>query len=168
MTSYPQWWTLQSVCIMISFDQCRFLRDVSLDTLKGSVVLILSKSSDIRISPTQPSVCEDMILDISPHLDIRPHVLRHRMFYDGRCLRLSKHLKDVFKNKAPNKVVKKSSRCLNYFKHLDDVLDHLNHLEDVLRHPKDVFKTSFLLRGVSWCNTDTPISVLTSPLVLSL
>ena len=46
-------------------------------------------------------------------------VLRHQMFYDGRCLRLSKHLKDVFKNKAPNKVVKTSSGCLNYFKHLE-------------------------------------------------
>ena len=55
-------------------------------------------------------------------------VLRHQMFYDGRCLRLSK---------------------LNYFKHLEDVLGHLKHLQDILRHPKDVFKTSFLLRGVS-------------------
>jgi hypothetical protein len=76
-------------------------------------------------------------------------VLRHQMFYDGRCLRLSKHLKDVFKNKAPNKVVKTSSGCLNYFKHLEDVLGHLKHLQDILRHPKDVFKTSFLLRVIS-------------------
>ena len=49
-------------------------------------------------------------------------VLRHKMFHDGRCWRLSKNLWDVFKNKAPNNVVTKSSRCLNYFKHLDDLL----------------------------------------------
>ena len=48
--------------------------------------------------------------------------------------------KDVFENKTPNKVVKKSSGCLNYFKHLEDVLGHLKHLQDVLTHPKDTLK----------------------------
>ncbi len=76
-------------------------------------------------------------------------VLRHQMFYDGRCLRLSKHLKDVCKNEDPNKEVKTSSGCLNYFKHLEDVLGHFKHLQDILRHPIDVFKTSFLLRVIS-------------------
>jgi hypothetical protein len=76
-------------------------------------------------------------------------VLRHQMFYDGRCLRLSKHLKDVFKNKAPNRVGIKSPGCLNYLKHLEDVLDHLKHLQDISRHPQDVFKTSVLLRVIS-------------------
>jgi hypothetical protein len=76
-------------------------------------------------------------------------VLRHQMFYDGRCLRLSKHLKDVLKNKAPNRVGIKWPGCLNYLKHLEDVLGHLKHLQDISRHPKDVFKTSFLLRVIS-------------------
>jgi hypothetical protein len=47
-------------------------------------------------------------------------VLRHQMFYDGRCLRLSKHLKDVLKNKASNRVGIKWPGCLNYLKHLED------------------------------------------------
>ena len=63
--------------------------------------------------------------------------------------KVSKHLKDVFKNKDANRVGIKSPGCLNYLKHLEDVLGHLKHLQDISRHPKDVFKTSFLLRVIS-------------------
>jgi hypothetical protein len=63
--------------------------------------------------------------------------------------KVSKHLKDVLKNKAPNRVGIKWTGCLNYLKHLEDVLGHLKHLQDISRHQKDVFKTSFLLRVIS-------------------
>jgi hypothetical protein len=88
---------------------------------------------------------------------IRKPPLEEKMFYFqdvlrlpvlfSRCFKIT--CKDVFKNKAPNRVGIKSPGCLNYLKHLEDVLDHLKHLQDISRHPKDVFKTSFLLRVIS-------------------